>query len=40
MKRYQDLGVSRVVFNLDSDKLEALLPVMDDWGKLMQQVNG
>jgi probable F420-dependent oxidoreductase len=40
MKRYQDLGVSRVVFNLDSDKLDKLLPTMESWQKLMHQVNG
>jgi len=40
MKRYQELGVKRVVFNLDSEKAEKVLPVMDNWAKLMQQVNG
>ena len=40
MKRYQDLGVKRVVFNLDSEKAEKVLPVMDNWAKLMGQVNG
>jgi probable F420-dependent oxidoreductase len=40
MKRYQDLGVTRVVFNLDSDTLDKLLPTMESWQKLMHQVNG
>ena len=40
MKRYQDLGVSRVVFNLESEKADALMPVIDGWAALMQQVNG
>jgi alkanesulfonate monooxygenase SsuD/methylene tetrahydromethanopterin reductase-like flavin-dependent oxidoreductase (luciferase family) len=40
MKRYEDLGVSRVVFNLESEKADAILPVIDGWGKLMRQVNG
>jgi probable F420-dependent oxidoreductase len=40
MKRYQDLGVSRVVFNLESEKADTVLPVIDSWGTLMRQVNG
>ncbi|MBN8909275.1 MAG: LLM class F420-dependent oxidoreductase, partial [Rhodospirillales bacterium] len=40
MKRYEDLGVSRVVFNLESDKADKNLPVMDKWAELMRQVNG
>src|SRR6478736_5522014 len=39
MKRYQDLGVSRVVFNLESEKADAVLPVIDGWAKLVTQVN-
>jgi len=40
MKRYQDLGVSRVVFNLESEKADTMLPVIDGWATLMRQVNG
>jgi probable F420-dependent oxidoreductase len=40
MKRYQDLGVSRVVFNVESEKADAILPVIDGWATLMRQVNG
>jgi probable F420-dependent oxidoreductase len=40
MKRYQDLGVSRVVFNAESEKADKVLPVIDGWAKLMRQVNG
>ncbi len=40
MKRYQELGVSRVVFNLESDRADANLPIIDAWNKLMRQVNG
>jgi len=40
MKRYEDLGVSRVVFNLESEKADKNLPIMDGWAKLMRQVNG
>jgi len=40
MKRYQELGVSRIVFNLESDKADAVLPVMDEWAALMREVNG
>ena len=39
MKRYQELGVERVVFNLESEKADKVLPVIDGWAKLMQQVN-
>jgi len=39
MKRYQDLGVSRVVFNLESEKADTVLPVIDGWAALMRQVN-
>jgi hypothetical protein len=40
MKRYEDLGVSRVVFNLESEKADTILPVIEGWTKLMRQVNG
>jgi probable F420-dependent oxidoreductase len=40
MKRYRELGVSRIVFNLESDKGDAVLPVMDEWAALMREVNG
>ncbi len=40
MKRYQDLGVERVVFNLESEKADKVLPVIDGWAALMRQVNG
>ena len=40
MRRYQDLGVSRIVFNLESEKADAVLPVIDRWAALMHQVNG
>jgi probable F420-dependent oxidoreductase len=40
MKRYQDLGVSRVVFNAESEKADTVLPVIDGWAALMRQVNG
>ena len=29
MKRYSDLGVARVVFNLESEKADTILPVID-----------
>ena len=40
MKRYQDLGVERVVFNAESDPAEKVLPVLDEIGALMAKVNG
>jgi probable F420-dependent oxidoreductase len=40
MKRYIDLGVSRVVFNLDSEKADKVVPVIDTLAGLMHKVNG
>jgi probable F420-dependent oxidoreductase len=40
MKRYHDLGVSRVVFNLESEKSDKILPQLDAIATLMRQVNG
>lgn len=40
MKRYEDLGVARVVFNLESDKADKVLPVIDTVAGLMRKVNG
>jgi len=40
MKRYRDLGVSRVVFNLESEKADKVLPEVDAIATLMRQLNG
>jgi probable F420-dependent oxidoreductase len=40
MKRYEELGVARVVFNLDSEKADKVLPVIDSLAGLMRKVNG
>lgn len=40
IKRYQDLGVERVVFPLESDTADKLLPVIDDIADLMRRANG
>lgn len=40
MKRYQDLGFSRVVFNLESEAADKVLPVIDELAALMRKVNG
>ena len=37
MKRYEDLGVKRVVFNLESEKADTILPVIDAWETVMRQ---
>jgi probable F420-dependent oxidoreductase len=39
MKRYQDLGVARVVFNLESEKADKILPVIDSWADVMAKTN-
>ena len=40
MQRYQELGVERVVFNLDSEPAAKVLPEIDAIGDLMSKVNG
>src|SRR3954463_8798944 len=40
MKRYEDLGVERVVFNLESEPAAKVLPELDAIGALMAKVNG
>jgi hypothetical protein len=40
MKRYADLGVERVVFNLDSEGADKVVPVLDEVAAFMQKVNG
>src|SRR6201996_1533382 len=39
MKRYVDLGVERVVFNLDSEGADKVVPVLDEVAEFMQKVN-
>jgi probable F420-dependent oxidoreductase len=40
LKRYRDLGAIRVSVSLPADKADAILPTLDRWAKLIQQVNG
>ena len=40
MKRYMDLGVERVVFNVESVAADQALPVIDEIAELMHKVNG
>jgi probable F420-dependent oxidoreductase len=40
MRRYEDLGVSRVVFSVESEKADTVLPIIDGWAALMRKVNG
>jgi alkanesulfonate monooxygenase SsuD/methylene tetrahydromethanopterin reductase-like flavin-dependent oxidoreductase (luciferase family) len=39
LKRYADLGVSRMVFDLPAEAAEKLLPILDSWAEMMQRVN-
>jgi probable F420-dependent oxidoreductase len=39
MKRYADLGVERVVFNLDSEDQAKITPVIDEIAEFMHQAN-
>jgi probable F420-dependent oxidoreductase len=40
MKRYRDLGVKRVVFNLESEQADKLMPEIEAWEKVMRQSQG
>jgi len=40
MKRYQDLGFKRVVFDLQSEPADKILPVLDELAGLIRAVNG
>ena len=40
LKRLKDLGVGRVVPMFPPEKSDKVLPIIDRWTKLMQQVNG
>ena len=40
LKRLMDLGVARVVPMFPPERSDKVLPVIDRWAKLMQQVNG
>ncbi len=40
MKRYRDMGVDRVATSLDSEKADKILPILDRWAEVIQQVNG
>jgi len=40
MKRYADMGVERVVFNVESEAAETALPAIDEIAALMRKVNG
>jgi hypothetical protein len=40
LKRLRDLGVTRVVPMFPPEKSDKVLPIIDRWTKLMQQVNG
>ncbi len=39
MQRYADLGVARVVFNLESEKADKVMPVIDSLAGLLRKVN-
>jgi len=40
VKRLADLGVTRVVPMFPPEKAGTVLPIIDRWTKIMQQVNG
>ena len=40
MKRYGTSASSRAACNLESEKADTILPVIDGWAALIRQVNG
>jgi MoaA/NifB/PqqE/SkfB family radical SAM enzyme len=40
LKRFRDLGISRVIVTLDSEKSEKILPILDRWAGVIRQLNG
>jgi probable F420-dependent oxidoreductase len=40
LKRFAEIGVTRVVPMFPPEKTDAVLPIVDRWTKIMQQVNG
>jgi probable F420-dependent oxidoreductase len=40
MKRYAEMGVSRVIPWLPTEKADAVLPVVDRWTRIMRSING
>ena len=38
LKRYRDLGISRVVVSLESDNGEITLPILDRWAEIIRKV--
>jgi probable F420-dependent oxidoreductase len=40
IKRYQDLGVTRVSTSLESEKADTILPILDQWADIIRRVNG
>jgi hypothetical protein len=40
LKRLKELGVARVVPMFPPEKPDKVLPIIDRWTKLMQQVSG
>ena len=40
VKRLNEMGVARVVPMFPPEKADKVLPIVDRWTKIMQQVNG
>ena len=40
LKRFRDLGVARINVRLSAENADAILPVLDRWARLIQQLNG
>ena len=40
LKRFAEMGVARVVPMFPPERADTVLPMIDRWTKIMQQVNG
>jgi probable F420-dependent oxidoreductase len=40
IRQYQEIGVARVSFSVESEKASAILPILDQWAEIIRKVNG
>ena len=40
LRRYEEIGIDRVVFSLPAEKADTLMPILDQWAGLKRQLDG
>jgi probable F420-dependent oxidoreductase len=40
IRQYQEIGVARVSFSVESEKAPVILPILDQWAEIIRKVNG